>query len=517
MAYQRYKSNRTYTKPAPVARVKSTRVPSEQQRAIIDTAVTGANITVMALPGTGKSSTLEMVYDAVSSVGKRIILLAFNKAIETELTSRGLPAKTFHSLGFGSIARVLMAKNGGVRVQVDANKCGIIFDQTINTNRQYDGARSAVLKLVSLMKAHLLSPGAPADEIMALMDHFDVSADDEKTTDETIIDLTRSVLAASNADYRTVDFDDMIYLVHVHDVRLDSFDVVLVDESQDTNPARRMLLHKVSHARTQVIVVGDDNQAIYGFTGASHDSMERLTSEFQCTCLPLTVTYRCSKAVVRHAQELIPEYRAIESAAEGSVQFPEKWKLTDFRADDFIICRNNAPLIGVAYRMLSQRIPCKIMGREIGRGLIALIEKIAGKRGTLDTLPEKLEAYRARESDRMLARKQESRLQALNDKVDSILALVDTMTPEDTERGIPGLCAIIDGMFSDNGPAVTTLATVHKSKGLEAPRVFILDADLIYSKYSRQEWQQRQDRNLDVVARTRAITTLVYLDSKTIV
>jgi superfamily I DNA/RNA helicase len=514
MAYARY-TKKTWTKPAPVARVKSTRTPSEQQQAIINAAITQSNMVVMALPGTGKSSTLEFVYDAIGT-GKRVILLAFNKAIETELTQKGLPAKTFHSLGFGAVSRFLMSRNGGVKMQVDGQKCRSIFDQTLNHSRQLDGACSAVLKLVSLMKAHCLRPNAHDNDIMSLVTHFDVSSDDENVTDTDVIRMARTVLSASNADDRTVDFDDMIYLPWLHNLKLDTFDVVMVDESQDTNLARLELVKRISHATTQVIVVGDKNQAIYGFTGAMHDSMERLTDAFQCTPLPLTVTYRCSKAVVAHAQELIPDYRAIDTAPEGSVRSVASWKMADFLPTDMVLCRNNAPLVGVAYRMLAARIPCKIMGREIGAGLVNLIKRLAGKSASLETLSERVQAFQAKEVSKALAARKESTAQAITDKCESITTIIDSMTPDDLERGVSGLISIIEGMFSDNGPRVTTLATIHKSKGLEAPRVFLLDSELIYSKYSRQDWQQIQDRNLDVVARTRAITELVYVASKTI-
>ena len=68
----------------------------------------------------------------------------------------------------------------------------------------------------------------------------------------------------------------------------------------------------------------------------------------------------------------------------------------------------------------------------------------------------------------------------------------------------------IEAIFSNNASG-TTLATVHKAKGLEAPRVFILNPDGMPSKWARQEWQMQQERNLQYVAVTRALETLVYL------
>ena len=72
------------------------------------------------------------------------------------------------------------------------------------------------------------------------------------------------------------------------------------------------------------------------------------------------------------------------------------------------------------------------------------------------------------------------------------------------------LVSEIQTIFSDSAKGLT-LATVHKAKGLEAPRVFILEPDLMPSRWATQEWQQEQERNLIYVAVTRALETLVYL------
>jgi superfamily I DNA/RNA helicase len=56
-----------------------------------------------------------------------------------------------------------------------------------------------------------------------------------------------------------------------------------------------------------------------------------------------------------------------------------------------------------------------------------------------------------------------------------------------------------------------TLCTVHKAKGLEWNRVYILDEFLMPSKYARQAWQQQQETNLQYVAVTRAKQELKFI------
>jgi superfamily I DNA/RNA helicase len=70
-------------------------------------------------------------------------------------------------------------------------------------------------------------------------------------------------------------------------------------------------------------------------------------------------------------------------------------------------------------------------------------------------------------------------------------------------------------MFSaENGKKknVVTLCTVHKCKGLEAPRAIILNSFLMPSRFAKQDWQIEQERNLIYVAQTRAKEILAYVD-----
>jgi DNA helicase-2/ATP-dependent DNA helicase PcrA len=325
------------------------------------------------------------------------------------------------------------------------------------------------------------------------------------------------MLTQSNATLNVVDFDDMLYLPILLDTRFQTFDYVMVDESQDTNAVQRAILHKLVANGGRLIAVGDASQAIYGFRGADSDALDLIASEFSAARLPLSVSYRCPRSVVAIAQQYSDNILPRDDAPEGMVLYPNAWKLSAFEASDLIVCRNTAPLIGVAYKMLARRLPCKIMGRDIGRGLIALVRKLSGKRGTLETLSEHIVNYQDAEVAKALAKRQEQRAQSIEDRCQSLLALIDGMTVDDTARGVDGLIAIIDGLFSDNGPRVTTLATVHKAKGLEAPRVFILDPHLMPSKYAKAPHQQQQESNIIFVAVTRSLDTLVYVDSKTIV
>ncbi len=116
-----------------------------------------------------------------------------------------------------------------------------------------------------------------------------------------------------------IDFEDMVYLPLILKCRFWRHGVVMIDEAQDTNPARRALVRALVRKGGRVIAVGDRRQAIYGFTGADADALDLIKADFNCIEFPLTITYRCPKNVVAFAQQWVSHISADETAPEGSV------------------------------------------------------------------------------------------------------------------------------------------------------------------------------------------------------
>jgi len=69
-------------------------------------------------------------------------------------------------------------------------------------------------------------------------------------------------------------------------------------------------------------------------------------------------------------------------------------------------------------------------------------------------------------------------------------------------------------MFRDDGRGVLTLCTMHKAKGLEWPRVAILQPELIPSPFARREHQLRQEYNLRYVGETRFQQELYFIKAE---
>ena len=114
--------------------------------------------------------------------------------------------------------------------------------------------------------------------------------------------------------YQSVDFDDLIglplKLLQNHpEVRTKWQDQIshwLVDEYQDTNATQYELLKLLAGERQCLTAVGDDDQSIYGWRGATLDNLKRLPDDFpRLRVVKLEQNYRSSRAILRAANNVI--------------------------------------------------------------------------------------------------------------------------------------------------------------------------------------------------------------------
>ena len=248
-------------------------------------------------------------------------------------------------------------------------------------------------------------------------------------------------------------------------------------------------------------------QAIYGFRGADSESLNNIAKTFNATRLPLSISYRCPKKIVAEAQRYVSHIESHESAPEGEVEQFGIYSTQMFKPNDMVVCRNTAPLIKLAYKLISAKIPATIMGRDIGKGLTTLINKLKPK--GLDALETKLIEWRTKETAKALAKDAEANLSNIEDKFEIINMFIQC-SGADT---VPGLIIAIENLFGDKAVDAVILCTIHRAKGLEADRVFILDSWLLPSKYAKKPWQRVQENNLIYVAITRAKKSLFYVES----
>lgn len=461
------------------------------------------NAVVEAVAGSGKSTTIVECMNLVPG-GKTAIFLAFNKAIAEELKTRGVNARTFHSLTYSPVTRSRKARN------IEPTKLQRIIKEKLSGDDAFLYG-PFISRMVGLgRQAGVGCLVADTTQTwLEICNHHNLELENENAEFGRALELCGQLLRWSNADSR-LDFDDLLYLAVKDGLSLPKFDYVFVDEAQDTNAIQRALLRKILKTDSRIIAVGDPAQAIYGFRGADSNSLNLIAEEFDCKNLPLTVSYRCPTKVVEYARHWVSHIEAAPTAAEGEVlNLGAKWELNKFATGDLIICRTTKPLISFAYKFLRARIPAKIMGREIGQGLKSLIDKLNAN--GIDNLITKLDAWTEREIEKAVVKQQESKAEAVQDKASAILCLIDGML--ETERTIPMLLSIIDTLFSDSKGDIT-LATIHKAKGLEADTVFWLNSSQCPAKWAKSEWQIQQENNLCYVAVTRAKRRLVLIEEQ---
>lgn len=486
------------------------------------------NLVVEAVAGSGKSTT---ILEAARRVKGKVGIMAFNNSIAKELKGKieqsgmkDTDAKTFHAAGFYAVRKAA----GNKKVELDDKKINKIVDE-LCVKKPAAAPYGAFIEAAVKMAKNLAfgAPGGPAiDDARAwenMVSHYGLDEklpeEVEDTLDKLAIPGAIWVLKKSNQDTLTIDFSDMIYLPLVHNMRLWQYDCLMVDEAQDLNLSRLLLAKKMVRRGGRYIFVGDPRQNIYGFTGAMHDALDMIKKEFNCETLPLSVTYRSAKKIVAYAHRVVSHIQAAPDAPEGEVLFigGDEFNATQLLNTDAILCRVNAPLVTMAFSLIRRGIACKIEGREIGSGLVSLVSKWKVKK--LDTLKDRLETYRQREVEKALAKDQDERADAISDKVDTLMVLIErsqSMKPEDRfTPDVAGLKAMIEDMFADDVSAsgLLTLCSYHRSKGREWIRVFRVDhSKHCPSRFARQPHQRIAEDNLDYVATTRAMTTLVEID-----
>jgi DNA helicase-2/ATP-dependent DNA helicase PcrA len=483
---------------------------SPQQQAFIDWAVDGQGSCVLeAVAGAGKTTTL---LEAAERMPGAVTILAYNKKIAQEIKGKlqrknidwkKAQASTVHSAGYRAYRKTFP------QVQVNERK----LDELTIHMQIPDRIKHAVVTATGLAKQRaigVVTPIGDPNEWQDLLAHFDVLDNDEDA--EEVIDWAERLLRASNKQTDVIDFDDMVYMPLVHRCRFWRQDVVIVDEAQDTNPARRALVRSLVRPGGRVIAVGDRHQAIYGFTGADNNSLDLIAQDFNAQRLPLTTSYRCPQAVIAFAKQWVSHIEAHPDAPQGrvsSTNFDAFFQRNDLNGQSAVLCRNVKPLVSLAMQMIRAKIACKIEGREIGNTLKRLANRWKVK--TLEQLRDKLATFLEKERTKLLAKKQETRAQQVEDMVETLYVIIDEVQ-RGGKNNLGSVNSYIDELFANDVENMITLSTIHKSKGREWPRVFWLDRhNTCPSKYARQQWQQEQEVNLQYVAATRAQEELIDL------
>lgn len=509
--------------------------PSVYQQAVFDWVKNGrGDAVVQAVAGSGKTTTLVEAAKLLNT--NKATFLAFNKHVATELQERlgkSMICKTIHSVGMGTlrshlskvslddnkyydlakpyakeIAEVLRA-----RYQSDLRQWAKRFFEAIPEPKELPKAGFITSQLKQL--AHYcmvtLTPVADKTAVEEMIDTF-TCLDDSLELDDLHYALQGLLKKGEQAaaDRGSISYDDMLWLPHQWNLYPAKQEWVYVDESQDLSVAQLDLVLKMRGRGGRMLFVGDPKQAVYAFAGACSDSIDRIIKKTKAIVLPLSICYRCPSKHIELAKEYAKQIESAPNAIEGIVGEIEYSKVADIiREGDLIICRCTAPVIKLCLELISKRVPARVRGRDIGRSLTTLVKEIATyPEFIFEKFGEFLDEYRLSKIAKLEQKKNsESQIESLRDRCDGIAACWQAFNSTSIER----FCLEIEELFSDVRSSVI-LSTVHRAKGLEEKRVFILRPDLLPLRWSNQQDSQlEQEYNLCYVSLTRAKNELYFI------
>ena len=478
-------------------------LPSKYQRTVYTYIRIGkGNAVIDAVAGSGKSTTIVEALKQIPK-GKRVLFLAFNKAIVEELKIKignmpNVDIKTLHSLGASLCMRNLDCQIQDDKYRVWVNN-GVNYSNLVPSvplpDEQMGAWKQNILKLIDLGRCNLVKT---VPELEDLSYKHDIDLLDNEA------DLALKGIQWGERETAFIDFTDMIYFPNVKQLKIFKYDWVFIDECQDLNAAQRELFLKcVKPNGGRFIAVGDPRQAIYGFAGADVESFNLLKKIPGTVKLPLSVCYRCDKDIIDLAKSIVPQIEARDNAPSGMVN--RNATLSEIQDGDMVLCRLTAPLVDLCMKYISSGVKAYVKGRDIGTNLVNMIKKTNRKQ--IKDVEERLQRELSRIIGKVVSKQKCTEKEARESDVykryeDKVKAI------EVLSEGLQTAKEVIDRIetiFSDGNKSGICLSTIHKSKGLESDRVFIICEDKLWFKPCMNvPWMAEQESNLVYVAYTRA-------------
>lgn len=497
--------------------------PSEYQQKIFDFVEHGqGNGVIEAFAGTGKTTTIVSALKFIPSKYK-VLYLAFNKANAKDLEERtktmsNVKVNTSHGLGYAFLCRYM----AGQKLEINEYKYRTYLKHNIDElssvfsdipRKNHSVYFDAITNLINFGRFNIVQT---LDEMKSVEKRYNIST----IADECEVAL-KCMQWGKEHWQESVDFGDMLWIPveTMMDPKTMKYDFIFVDECQDIAVVTTRLFLKCMKRGGRLIAVGDSKQAIYGFAGASPEAFNYLRDYPNTSSFTLPVSYRCSKRVIKEAQEFVPQIQARPDADKGEVK-------TDCTIDmvkngDMVLARTKTPLMTLYIKLLKENKAAYIKGADMGRELVRKIDAVSSDNcqslglkgfsedGIIPRLFMLLFESRNKLMDRRGLDYHDATLSTtiieMYDTIQTIKVLAATCINKNE------LVRKIENIFSDDKNDAICLSTVHKAKGFEADNVYILKRSDMPSKLAKEKWELEQEDNLIYIAITRARKTLGYI------
>ncbi len=484
-------------------------------------------VCILAGAGTGKTTTItrriaNQVATGAFAAGE-ILAVTFTDKAAGEMRRRlsvlgadGVQARTFHSAALAqlrhfapsAVGRILPSKALTLRHIANTLPTPFRFRPAGDLATEIEWARNRRItpeRYVASLGDHV--PPIPSDLMVRVYEQYEAVKQSQGRTDfEDLLELTIQL------------YDSSPEAANAFRERYLAF---TVDEYQDVNLLQQTLLERWLGDREELCAVGDDNQAIYGFTGASPSYLLALPERFPgAAVVRLEQNYRSTPQVLELANRLAPRLRTelppgpepvvrpvVSIEVEASLVVERIRAATCPLEEIAILCRTNSRLVDFEQALHEAGVPFQgaaFLGREAARFLLRRlrdgegrvdeqVRSLALQQGWLETPPDGLG----------------EREQIRQDDLTRLVRLADSLAP----ARVSDFVAELERRFGDSGAERrgVHLLTYHAAKGLEFELVFLprLEERELPAKQAKTEMQIAEERRLLYVGITRAKRELV--------
>jgi len=404
---------------------------TDEQNLILSSLKRLDEVKIFAFAGTGKTTTLKAIAEANPKA--RILYLAFNKSIEKEAKGkfpRNVEIKTVHALAYKYVGRLYEIQN--LNPAVVAELFGMDYQSAYEVINSFEiFCNSGVLSFEELMLPH--------------MEYAKILY--QKMKDKEI---------AANHSFYLKEFH--LKLAN-GEIRL-NYDIVLLDEAQDTNPVTFAIFYLIGAKKR--IAVGDKHQQIYAFRGAVN-----ALGHFDGESFYLTNSFRFNDKIAKNATYFLNVWKGEENTIKGlNTQTRIKSKAILSRTNSYLI-EKTASFIRDEVKFKFVREPYNVFGLALNLLRLKNNEKLDKQFGYLNKF----------DYDELLSMSESKEFSDIEMK--TALGIV-----EKYNKALIGFYTKAKEYFYDRGlKAEYYLSTAHTSKGLEWDEVTLLeDFNHLYKK-----------------------------------
>jgi len=463
----------------------------EQEKIVEHDYKKGESVAVKAFAGTGKTTTLQLLSNAlgVTNPKWKVLYLAFNKSIQEEAQKKfgkNVICRTTHSMAYGEQGKFYRHK-----LKPKVRLMSIVKELSLNGRDKWDIARNSWYTVCNF----IASGNKKIDINMVPSDAFQA--------------LRPKILKYASTIWRRMKDKDDRAMPMTHDGYLKlyqlsnpdiskEYDMIMIDEAQDSNPA---VVELVNGQRCSKVWIGDDHQSIYQFRGSSN-AFKSITIDHEYY---LSQSFRFGENVAYVANALLRREKDEKIPLVGSGGEDELVKdIHDFNKYT-IIHRTNSALFKNAVELLQSDKKFGIVGGVENSGIDLIMDAYNVFCNNKSEIKDPFMKTFYDLDGMMAYAKQAEDIEIMR------LALEVNKYKSD----IPYLISEIKKASVHVSKADVVLTTAHKSKGLEFDTVMMENDFFDYTKEGEPDYfpPKEEEINLLYVALTRAQKSLILNES----